>query len=251
MIPTPHLQNHIPIVDQALNGYRFSMEPFFLAKFPNLRPGMRILDVGTGSGIIPILLLTREVDLDIRAIEIQSSLLQVAKKNLTHNGMDSLVELVHGNFSQTADDWEHCSFDVIISNPPYGKINHGRINPDPAKAMARHELTLNHQSLIKACAPLLKPEGQLILTYPPGRYHEILHALEVNGLRLSHVQWIYGSLSKEASFFLVSAKKCNVHSKVEDEQFYIYNENGFYSDEMKQVYATFNCTGGSHGDRQE
>ena len=159
-------------IEQQAQGYRYSLEPFLIADFLGPAEGNRLLDIGTGCCIIPLLLLRRQPHLKISAIEIQTSLHALAARNVQHNGLESNIELRHGDFLQA--DWAAESFDAIVSNPPFRKIRTGRINPNEEKAIARHEIALDLPSLIEKSAALLRPGGKLVLTYPTARLAEVL-----------------------------------------------------------------------------
>ena len=193
------------VIDQEKTGYRYSIEPFLLADFMSLLPGQSVLDIGTGCGIIPILLMQREPGLKITAIEIQDC--SQAQKNIQQNGMMQKITLIHGDFLKEAENLEPESFDHIVSNPPYRKIQTGRINPDAGKALARHELSLNMNSLLDKSAPLLKTGGQIVLAYPPERMGETLRELECRSLYPRQARFIHGNFQTAAKIFLVSALK--------------------------------------------
>ena len=155
------------IIEQGENGYRYSTEPFLLSAFVRLENAFRVLDIGTGCGVIPLLLLKRQPAMNILAIEIQYSLYETAIKNVAFNGLCDKIDVHCGDFVGLASGLDKETFDLIVSNPPYRKINTGRLNPDSAKAIARHELTLNLSALIENGFPLLKAGGNMVLAYPP------------------------------------------------------------------------------------
>ena len=159
-------------VQQTIDGYRYSIEPFLLVNFANLLTGSRLLDIGTGCGIIPLLVTTQIKLKEIVAIEIQKSLYDLAINNILKNGVSDRVSLIHGNFIDSALDAEHSLFDTIISNPPYRKLNTGRMNPNPEKAVARHEISMDLNSLLTKTSGLLKHGGTFIMAYPPLRLKE-------------------------------------------------------------------------------
>ena len=134
MSPTELVKNHIIQNDE---GYRYSIEPFLLADFAVLRSGQEVLDIGTGCGIIPLLMVNRESKLKITGIEIQSSLAAIAKKNVSKNKKQ--IKILNGDFLDKKLTFSTEQFDLIISNPPYRKINSGRMNLNEGKAIARHE----------------------------------------------------------------------------------------------------------------
>jgi tRNA1Val (adenine37-N6)-methyltransferase len=221
------------VIDQEKTGYRYSIEPFLLADFMSLLPRQSILDIGTGCGIIPLLLVQREPTLKITAIEIQDC--TQAKKNIQQNRMDPQISLIHGDFLKEAGNMVPESFDHIVSNPPYRKIHTGRINPDPEKAMARHELSLDLSSLLDKSALLLKRGGQISLAYPPERMSETLRELENRNLYPSMARFIHGNYQMPAKIFLVSALKEKKSDFSVAPPLTVYNEDGSYSKEAENL----------------
>lgn len=227
------------------------MEPFLLADFIRPEPGSRCLDVGTGCGIIPLLLLTRQPDLFFTAVEIQESLLLKAQSNLKETEAGQRVELFHADFLEWSgtDEAGDITFDWIISNPPYRKLNSGRINPDREKALARHEIALTLEALVDKSARHLKPGGCIALAYPLERLEEVKKELLSKGLTPIRIRHVCGREDSSARFFLVIAQK-GAHSEVCDENtFFIYEESGAYTAAMKSIYESFNYPGRSHRDR--
>ena len=221
------------VIDQEKTGYRYSIEPFLLADFMSLLPGQSVLDIGTGCGIIPILLMQREPGLKITAIEIQDC--SQAQKNIQQNGMEQKITLIHGDFLKEAENLEPESFDHIVSNPPYRKIQTGRINHDAGKALARHELSLNMNSLLDKSAPLLKKGGQISLAYPPERMGEVLRELECRSLYPRQARFIHGNFQTAAKIFLVSALKGKKSDFSVAPPLAVYNKDGTYSKEAESL----------------
>jgi len=221
------------VIDQEKTGYRYSIEPFLLADFISLLPGQSVLDVGTGCGIIPLLLVQREANLKITAIEIQDC--AQAQKNIQQNKMDEPITLIHGDFLKEAENLQPESFDHIVSNPPYRKIQTGRINPDAGKALARHEIALSLESLLDKSAPLLKPGGQISLAYPPERMSEILRELEYRNLFPRQARFIHGNFQTAAKIVLISALKGKKSDFCVAPPLAVYNESGTYSKEAESL----------------
>jgi len=232
-----------PIIIQNDFGYRYSIEPFLLADFAQLLPGQKVLDIGTGCGIIPLLMVFRQPTLKVTGIEIQDAAAENAEKNISKNQME--IKIVHDDFLEWAQQEEIESFDLIVSNPPYRKINSGRTNPDPEKAVARHELKLNLPSMLNKAQPLLKKGGHITLAYPPLRLQETLGELESRELFPSRIRFIHGNQNAEAKIFLVDAIKEKKSDLIVDSPLYVYNKDGSYSKEMQEIYDSFNCIDGA------
>jgi tRNA1Val (adenine37-N6)-methyltransferase len=200
----------LPSFEQSKLGYRHSAEPLLLADFVDLKPGDHILDIGTGCGIIPILLLHRVPGINVTAIEIQESLIAMAQKNIFRRGFTKEIKLIHGDFRIEKNKMFQESLDVVTSNPPYGKLNQGKINPMHEKAIARHELKLNLKSLVTGSAKLLKPGGKIYLAYPPVRFEEVKNELMVQGLSPSRYFFANGRNKSQPQFFIMEAIKSQI-----------------------------------------
>jgi len=235
-----------PIIEQNEKGYRYSIEPFLLADFIEPRPGDRILDVGTGCGVIPLLLARRYTDLEIMGIEIQSSLFKKAFYNVSQNGWEDRIKILEGDFFQLAGDLKAADWDCIISNPPYRKKNSGRINPCSEKALARHELTLTLSSLVETGVSLLRPGGKIILAYPSSRLDEVVRELERHRFQARRLVHVLGHEKTEPRFFLVEAAHEQEGSRFQEETLTIYQPDGSYTPRLQDLYASFDYTGRPH-----
>ncbi len=234
------------VIKQSNDGYRHSIEPFLLAYFANLLPSYRILDIGTGCGIIP-LLTSIKIKLDeIVAIEIQKPLYDLAVINMSINGILDKVNLCHADFTGPTINPEDGLFDTIISNPPYRKLNTGRMNPNQEKAIARHEISMDLNSLLDKTSSLLKHGGTFIMTYPLLRLNEVQKKLYSNKLFPSRLLYIHGSRDADARIFLIESIKNRKVKCVIEKPLFIYNESGSYSKEMEKIYASFNYFNRTH-----
>lgn len=227
------------------------MEPFLLADFARPTEGDHCLEVGTGCSIIPLLMLTRQPKLFISAVEIQESLIQRAHSNLIGNGAQDRVKLIHADFLEWSETHPDETFDWVISNPPYRKLNSGRINPDQEKALARHEIALTLEALVRRSTRHLKPGGQLALAYPLERLEEVKQSLVANGLTPIRIRQVCGNKTLPARFFLILAQRGQFSGLCEEDRFLIYEEDGAYTSAMKTIYESFNYSGRSHRHREE
>jgi tRNA1Val (adenine37-N6)-methyltransferase len=235
-----------PYIEQNTKGYRYSVEPFLLADFIEPNQGDRILDVGTGCGVIPLLLARRYADLNILGIEIQSSLFKKAFYNVSQNGWGERITLLEGDFLKLAGNLKAGDWDYLISNPPYRKKNSGRVNPCSEKALARHELTLTLSSLIETGIPLLRPEGRIVLAYPSSRLNEVTKELEQHQFQPRRLVHILGHKKTEPRFFLVEAARGSKGSPLQEETLTIYQPDGSYTQRMQDLYASFDYSGRPH-----
>jgi tRNA1Val (adenine37-N6)-methyltransferase len=239
------------VIEQSNVGYRHSIEPFLLAYFANLLPGYRLLDIGTGCGIIP-LLTSRKVKLgEIVAIEIQKSLYDLAVINMSKNGILDKVNLFNADFTGPTINPADGLFDTIISNPPYRKLNTGRMNPNQEKAIARHEISMDLNLLLSKTSSLLKHGGTFIMTYPLLRLNEVQKKLCSKKLFPSKLFFIHGTRDADARIFLIEAIKNRKVECVIETPLFLYNDNGSYSNEMEKIYASFNYCNRTHNIEEE
>ena len=230
------------IIEQSTQGYRYSIEPFLLADFIRMEPGFEVLDVGTGCGVIPILLMALEPRLKITAVEVQESLHNLALQNVAENGLANHIQVIHGDFLKVAGTLGDETFDLAISNPPYRKVNTGRKNPNEEKAIARHELLLDLHTILEQSVSLLKPGGKIALAYPPLRLPEALSEMKNHELYPSRLRFIHGTSGADAKIFLVEGVKgCQADCVVEP-PLTVYKEDNIYTEEMEQLYDSFNHT---------
>jgi tRNA1Val (adenine37-N6)-methyltransferase len=233
-------------INQRSEGYRYSVEPFLLAHWTCPAKGSSILDIGTGCGVIPLLLMSRQTDLAITGVEIQSSLYQSAVENVETNGWSHRIQILEGDFQSIASDLEPESFDWILSNPPYRKVNSGKINPCKEKALARHELALTLETLVATSAILLKPEGKIALAYPFHRLEEVMHQLREVQLNPTRFVRVFGHEEVAPKICLVEAVKGKAPQTPLEQTLTIYHPDGSYTQTMQEIYASFNYPKRSH-----
>ena len=188
---------------QSKDGYRFSIDAILLAEFVTIKQGDVVIDLGTGCGVIPlILLLTKYVGYAF-GLEIQEELAGQAARNVLLNGFDDKMRVVLGDIKNPPIAEE--SADVVICNPPYRQVKSGRINPDPRRAIARHEIMANLDDILRAARSVLRKKGRLALIYSSVRLADILVRMRRFNLEPKKIQIIYPDLNSGAMLVLVEA----------------------------------------------
>lgn len=186
---------------QSRDGYRFSVDALLLAGFVTIRPHDVVVDLGTGCGVIPIMLLhTRPVDGAV-GLEIQSELASQAIRNARLNGFERRMAVVQGDLR--AMPLKDGSADVVICNPPYRKLDSGRINPDARRAIARHEIMASLDDILTAARFLLRKRGRLAFVYPSVRLVDAFARMRRFGLEPKQVQFHYPSLGSGAKLAFI------------------------------------------------
>ncbi len=186
---------------QSSTGYRFSIDAILLSEFVTIRPGDRVVDLGTGCGIIPlVLLLTRSVKY-ILGLEIQADLVDQAIRNAHLNGFENRMGIIRGDIKHPplTASWA----DVVICNPPYRKKENGRINPDPQRAIAKHEILAAINDILDTSRRLLKAGGRLVMVYPVVRLVDILVRMRGYNLEPKRIRIVYPGLQSEAKLALI------------------------------------------------
>ncbi len=193
---------------QARRGYRFGADPIFLSDFAlPISPGERCIDIGTGSCVIPLLLLQKAyIENKVVGVEVQDSLYNLAVRNLALNrGAADKVELLHADYRELRYMFKEGSFDLILSNPPYVKKGCGRVSHIKERAIARTELSGSLTDLVAISRYLLSKNGRVCYIYPAPRLREVMSVLELNGLIPRRLRLIYPSKGKTAVLFMVEA----------------------------------------------
>lgn len=222
---------------QAENGYRFSLDPVLLSRFVEVKNSATVVDLGTGSGIIPLLLAKLSSAPELIGVELQASLAERAQRNVELNGLQERVRIVHGDLRQIRQLLPVASVDLVVSNPPYRQVGSGRISPTDERAMARHELAGGLTDFVSAAAWLLKNGGRFALIYLVERLPELLAQLLASGIEPKRLRMIYPRQRESAKMVLVEGRKAGRPGLVVEKPLYIYGGEGRdYTAEVLAMY---------------
>lgn len=188
---------------QSRKGYRFSIDAILLSEFVSIKRGDIIVDLGTGCGVIPMVILLKGVIGYAFGLEIQPELANQAARNALLNGFTEKMGVIQGDIRNPP--LKPSSADVVICNPPYRRRASGRINPDPQRAIARHEIRISLDEILSAAQQLLKPKGRLAMIYPSSRLVDILVKMHGFNLEPKRLRVIYPGLESEAKLVLIEA----------------------------------------------
>ncbi len=225
------------IVRQEQKGYRFSLDAVLLAGLTSIRKEDRVIDLGAGCGVIPLVLAYRtRTERKIAGVEIQPELAKLAKKNVNENGFSERIEIHQMDFREISSAFKAGSFDLALSNPPYRKPGTGRINLDTQKAIARHELTATIADVFEAARYLLRVGGRVALVYPATRLANLLRSALDHGFSPKRLTIVYPHPHGSSRLVHLECRKSGGEGLKVEKPFYIYGENGHYSAAMQELY---------------
>ena len=233
-------------IDDLQNGYYviqdpdkfcFGMDAVLLSGFAKVKKGETALDLGTGTGIIPILLKTKTNGKHFTGLEIQKECADMAGRSVRYNHLEDDVEIVRGDIKEAADIFGAASFDVVTSNPPYMIGQHGLKNPSETKAIARHEILCTFADITVAAKKLLKNKGKLFLVHRTFRLSEILCQLSKDGLEPKRIRFVHPYIDKEPNIFLLEAVKGGKSRMTVEPPLIVYEKEGKYTEEIYKIYG--------------
>lgn len=223
-------------IKQPTTGYRYSIDPFLLADFITADKTGTIIDLGTGNGILILLLQKIFTDAKFFGIDIQHEPLAMAKSNCASRFNPILLQ---GDIRSSKNLFKNGSFDMAVSNPPYRKGSSGRINPLPEKAIARHEIKLTLEELISSAYYLLKDGGLFYLVHLAERSSEAIHMLNKHAFAPSVIRFVHSKPDMDAFLVLVCAVKNGKNPVTVKPPLTVYGADGEYSGEMNRIYGRF------------
>ena len=232
--------------ERTRNGYRiiqdpkrfcFGMDAVLLAGFAKVKPGEKVLDLGTGTGILPILLEARTKGVSFTGLEIQPESADMAARSVRLNHLENKVHIVNGDIREADRLFGAGSYHVVTSNPPYMTDLHGIKNPNEAKAIARHEILCTLEDVVSQAAKLLAPCGRFYLVHRPFRLAEILTCLCSHGLEPKRMRLVHSYEDREPNMVLIEALKGGRSGMTVEKPLIIFEKPGVYRSEIREVYG--------------
>ncbi|ROR21346.1 tRNA1(Val) A37 N6-methylase TrmN6 [Mobilisporobacter senegalensis] len=229
-------RNHYKII-QNTKKFCFGMDAVLLSGFARVKEGETALDLGTGTGIIPILLEAKTKGKHFSALEIQEESAFMAKRSVELNNLQDKIDIIIGDIKEASKIFGAASFDVITTNPPYMTDNHGLVNPNKEKAIARHELLCSLEDVIRESSKILKTNGRFYMVHRPFRLAEIIVIMEKYKLEPKHMCFVHPYINKEPNMVLIEAMKGAKPRVTIDAPLIVYKEPGVYTDEIYDIYG--------------
>ena len=215
----------------------FGMDAVLLSGFATAPEGGRVLDLGTGTGIIPILMAAKTRARELVGLEIQAESADMANRSVLFNDLQTRVKIVQGDIKEAGNLFDAASFDVVTSNPPYMIGGHGLRNPDAPKAIARHEIMCDLEDVVKAAAKCLKSGGKFYMVHRPFRLAEIMVIMHDYKLEPKRMQLVYPFVDKEPSMVLIEGVRGGKSRITVEKPLIIYEEPGKYTPEIYDIYG--------------
>lgn len=234
------------IDDLERNGYKiiqnkekfcFGMDAVLLSGFAVVKKNENVLDLGTGTGIIPILLVAKTEGREFIGLEIQEESADMANRSVALNNLADKVKIVNGDIKEASSIFGKGTFNVVTSNPPYMNDMHGIKNPDMPKAIARHEVLCTLEDVVREAAYVLKPNGRFYMVHRPHRLIEIVEVLKKYKLEPKRIKFVHPFVDKEANMVLIEALKGGKSMVKIEKPIIVYKEQGVYTDEIYDIYG--------------
>lgn len=228
------------------NGYRiiqdpdrfcFGMDAVLLSGFAQAKEGDRVLDMGTGTGIIPILMEAKTNASKLVGLEIQPESADMARRSVALNNLQDKIEIVTGDIKEASSLFPKASFQVVTSNPPYMIGQHGLVNPHSEKAIARHEVMCTLEDVIREASLLLVPGGHFYMVHRPFRLAEIITVMSQYKLEPKRMQLVYPYVDKEPNMVLIEGVRGGRSRLQVEKPLIVYKEPNIYTDEIYDIYG--------------
>ncbi|MBO5094644.1 MAG: tRNA1(Val) (adenine(37)-N6)-methyltransferase [Lachnospiraceae bacterium] len=229
-------RSHLHII-QSPEKFCFGMDAVLLSGFAKAKPGESVADLGTGTGIIPILMSAKTQAEHLTGLEIQPESADMARRSVCLNGLENRITIVEGDIKEASNLLGAAAFDVVTCNPPYMIGQHGLVNPKAPKAIARHEILCTLEDVVREAAKLLRPGGKFYLVHRPFRLAEIIGMLLTYRLEPKRMRLVYPFVDKEPNMVLLEASRGGNSRMTVEPPLIVYKEPGVYMPEIYEIYG--------------
>ena len=234
-------------VDDLQNGFMliqnpeyfcFGLDAVLLASFARVKKGERVLDMCTGTGVVPILLQEKTPGDAFVGLEIQEACAEMASRSVRYNHLEDRVQIVQGDVKEAAQLFGAASFHVVTCNPPYMIGQHGLTNPDMPKAIARHEVLCTLEDVVSQAAKVLTDTGRLFMIHRPFRLTEIMLTLVKYNMEPKRMRLVYPYVDREPNMVLIEARKRGNSRITVEKPLIVYERPGVYTEEIRGLYRS-------------
>ncbi len=229
-------RNHFQII-QNPEKFCFGMDGVLLSGYAKAKSGDKVLDLGTGTGIVPILMAAKTQAGHLTGLEIQPESADMARRSVALNGLQERIHIVEGDIKEASHIFGAAAYDVVTCNPPYMIGQHGLQNPEGPKAVARHEILCTFGDVVRETAKILRPGGKFYLVHRPFRLAEIMTALVSCKLEPKRMRLVYPFVDKEPNMVLLEASRGGNSRMTVDKPLIVYKKPGEYTSEIYDIYG--------------
>lgn len=222
---------------QNKEKFCFGMDAVLLSGFAKVKEGETVLDLGTGTGIIPILLCGKTKAKHLTGLEIQPESSEMADRSVRLNDLQERIKIVEGDIKQASTIFQKASFDVITCNPPYMIGQHGLKNDADAKAIARHEILCTLEDVVREASVLVKPGGRFYLVHRPFRLPEIISVCMRYKMEPKRMRLVYPYVDQEPNMVLLEMVRGGKPRMQVEKPLIVYKDKNVYTDEIFDVYG--------------
>ena len=230
------LQNGYKII-QDVKDFWFGIDAVVLAWCARVKPGARILDMGSGNGIVPLLLRARYGQVHITGLEIQEKSAAIARRSVAYNHLEDDIDIVTGDIKEAAAIFGKASFSVVTVNPPYMTGGHGLVNERSSKTIARHEVLCSLEDVISQASLLLQERGKFYMVHRPFRLAQIMSLMVKYNLEPKRMQLVHPYIDKEPNMVLIEGLRGGNSRITVEKPLIVYRKPGVYSDDIMRIYG--------------
>lgn len=222
---------------QNPSKFCFGMDAVLLSNFARVKKGEKVLDIGTGTGIIPILLEAKTEGEHFTGLEIQEESADMARRSVAYNHLEDKIDIVTGDVKEAVNLFGSVFFDVVTTNPPYMIGAHGLQNKDSAKAIARHEVLCDLDDILRESAKVLRPGGRFYMVHRPFRLAEILSKMCAYKIEPKRMRLVHSYIDKEPNMVLIEGSRGGNSRMTVEPPLIVYREKNVYSEELLGEYG--------------
>lgn len=222
---------------QDTEGFCFGMDAVLLANYADIKKNSVVVDLGTGTGIIPLLIYGKNKVSKIYGIEIQEEVATMAKKTMVMNGLEESIEILNMDLKETTEKLGVNKIDAVTSNPPYMEFGGGLINPKDKKAISRHEIMCTLKDVIITASKLLKHNGRFYMVHRPHRIADIMCLLREYKLEPKTIRFVHPKVDQKPNMVLIKCVKAARPELKFEKPLYVYDDGGNYTDEIYEIYG--------------
>ncbi|HOQ06333.1 MAG TPA: tRNA1(Val) (adenine(37)-N6)-methyltransferase [Clostridiales bacterium] len=222
---------------QKTDGFCFGIDAVLLAYFAHVPKNGAVIDLGTGTGIIAVLVAAKKEPARVVGLEIQDDMAEMASRSVALNGLQDKISIVRGDIRDAVQLFGPSSFDAVVTNPPYMEKGAGLLNPEDTKAISRHEILCSLEDVISVSARLLKPGGKFSMVHRPHRLADIMYNMRKYSIEPKLMRLVHPSPGRKPNLVLISGTKGGKVELRVQEPLYVYDSSGRYTNEINEIYS--------------